>query len=431
MTRTGPTSHLGRTWSLVAAVLLCSCKIELDGARCPCATGFVCCASDGRCHRSDEACAQMRTGAEFERASTGPDTPADASIADAAVGAAPSTCPALDGKRVYRPTDVDGDGHGDVVFYAVSAVGSVGLYMYTGGNKNIFWQTRVTWFQDDRPMKLAKIAVADMNHDGCADVVLAQSAGDERAGLSLLRGSAKPMGLAEPVTTLDARLEDMQLAAGDLTGDGFADLLIYTHAADGLETLSFLAGSSQGLNSSRRIIRSGTTMQAAARIALSDANGDGTADIVLARPGTGDDAMEVSLIDGGPHPEGPEKHVHSFTVGASELQMAGGDVNGDGYGDLVLHGNHVGGVLYLLSGSKDGFVDVAKVLFAQSGYVPRARLALTDAAGNGAVDIVLVRPLPDNPDLVEFISLPDGMGGPGGYGERSNMLGASLDRITL
>jgi hypothetical protein len=75
--------------------------------------------------------------------------------------------------------------------------------------------------------------------------------------------------------TFGRPLEAIEIAAGDLNGDGHADLIVYSRGPTGAGELWVWAGSAKGLYRSPKKVFENSKHMAKAKIAVADVNGDG------------------------------------------------------------------------------------------------------------------------------------------------------------
>lgn len=138
--------------------------------------------------------------------------------------------------------------------------------------------------------------------------------------------------------------------AGDVNADGYADILIGAPEANNGEGEAYLvlgefAPSGGSLGSiADSVFTGGANYQVGVKVAAAgDVNGDGFADILISAPGFNNDRGRVSLVVG-PPPAGINSLIISPAfVGAFDGQQVQGgqgvgDLNGDGFDDFLFQG---------------------------------------------------------------------------------------------
>ena len=170
----------------------------------------------------------------------------------------------------------------------------------------------------------------------------------------------------------------------DYNGDGLADVAVGAPSA-GTGSVPVFFGSFFGVNSVADVTLTGGDRFGRAIAAVGDVNGDGFVDLAVA---SGSDPGTVNIYEGGPAgpsmgnallPPGPVK------AGFGTTMASAGDVNGDGYGDVLVGGREVAQVFL---GSAKGMA--ATAAFTLAGVPGGDALVVRgagDVNGDGAPDV--------------------------------------------
>jgi hypothetical protein len=194
------------------------------------------------------------------------------------------------------------------------------------------------------------LATADLNNDGYREIVIG-APGTGRiyvvAGGPTLAGVID-LSVTSAAVTITSPGLGLNLAAGDITGDGIYDLLVGHPAANAVHVLKGRNGTMPPavLDMTFGGVEAGDGVGASIRLA--DVDADGRSDIVVGAPdadgpsNTRSNAGEVYLIWGGPSVSGRSllyADVTFFGRDAGERMgalLGGGDINRDTPNDLVL-----------------------------------------------------------------------------------------------
>ena len=283
--------------------------------------------------------------------------------------------------------DVDGDGHLDLIHAGNTATGV--LYVVHGNGDATFGQsTRYAVPQiGDGIKSIYRIRAADVDGDGVTDLLL-QS--DQTLSVTFGR---KGGGLRAPMT-IEAGYGSPYTVVSDLDGDGRPDVAV---ASNWSKTVYVLLNAGGG-----RLREAGATPLSADDpiwISAGDLNGDGVADVLSGNAAT----VSVLLNDG----HGGLSEVGALPYPMAAPAVVVGDVNGDGFGDVV-SAPYVRHDTLIAYGNGDGSFGAPQILtaflshsFAVGDFDGDGR---SDLAMNGAGVAILFRGMdglfPSEPQLV-------------------------------
>ncbi|MDP2316431.1 MAG: integrin alpha [Pseudomonadota bacterium] len=299
------------------------------------------------------------------------------------------------GGTVSVDGDLDGDGLDDLITGAYNAGASTEgeVYIYFGDAAGLpaTADTTLTGPATSSQFGDAAASGGDVNGDGYDDLLAGApnttlASGQRDGKVFVHHGSATGVASAA-----DAELEgevttddygDLVGGAGDINGDGFADVYVgapHEDTTDGNEGRVYVyLGAAGGVDASTVVLITGTTPSAqlgSSLAAVGDVDADGYDDLLVGH--SLDDVASTNsgsayLFHGGP--SGLETTARTTLRGANSsdgfgVVGAAGDVDGDGYADVVIgaygydDGAHTSaGAAYVFHGSAAGLTTTATTI---------------------------------------------------------------------
>ena len=220
-----------------------------------------------------------------------------------------------------------------------------------------------------------RVAVADVTGDGTPDLIAGTGPGG--ALVRVIDGATRA-NVFSLIPFEVGFTGGMFVAAGDLNGDGFADLVI-TPDVTGGPRVKIVSGADGSVLADFFGIDD-PAFRGGARATLADVNGDGVADLIVSA-GTGG-GPRIAVWDGTTlGNDNPVRLVDDFFAFEPTLRngayVAAGDVDGDGFADLAFGGGPTGGPRVLVLSGADLLKGVTSPLADFFAGNPDARDGVT------------------------------------------------------
>lgn len=273
------------------------------------------------------------------------------------------------GRCVSINGDVNGDGYSDVLIgshqYAGASPNEGKVYFYAGGPDGPDTVASWTMLSNRKGAKLGEAVsiVGDLNRDGYDDICVGAHGWDDNETLGDLGnkagkawvflgtpdGPSNDVNFTEIGAVTDANIGVSVDRAGDINGDGYMDLIIGGYIfliGDGM--ICVFRGDNTGVDEDLEFMAVGgamdTSFYAINQSTAGDLNGDGYDDIVIGAP----------RYDANGIYQSGKCHVHYGSAEGMQAEIGwigtgsqyderwafnvneGGDINHDGYGDLLI-----------------------------------------------------------------------------------------------
>jgi hypothetical protein len=275
--------------------------------------------------------------------------------------------------------------------------------------------------------------VADFNGDGIADAAFGTGPGTT-ARVRVIDGKSGT-DLVGVSTVLDGFTGGVYLAAGDVNGDGAAELVVSADAGGGTRIMVYEVGGGKLSAVTDFFAFGDPAFRGGSRVAMGDVNRDGVADLIVGA-GLGG-GPRVAVYDGNTLLKGsPTSLVPDFFALDPSLRsgvfVSSADFDGDGFADVLYSTGDTGGPrVRAVSGAvlsanpgKDAYYLPALADFFALDPADRSglRLAAHDLDGDGKAELVVASGSKANAQ-VRVLSLADMQNPAGPQSKLQNPLG--------
>lgn len=322
--------------------------------------------------------------------------------------------------------DINGDAYGDLIVSAPSAGNQGRVYVFfSSGDAGIVITSALLASNTITGQSSSWIGnsldVADFNGDGYADIVVGAYMAANTAGRVYVFHSTGLLGItassASEATNIINGVPSgpygrfgYYVATGDINGDGYGDIVVggrdgnsYAHRAYVFHSSGSEGITASSAESASTIIEGGSTSSFAFSLAVGDINGDRYDDIAV-----GTTYRSIVYLF---HSSGPSG-ITIFDASSASATVANptatyfgttvslGDLNGDGYADLIVsdhdYASNTGRVYTFHSSGIDGIVSTT-AQFASStitgemtnSFLGMEALSASDINGDGYQDLLI------------------------------------------
>jgi hypothetical protein len=283
-----------------------------------------------------------------------------------------ATAPSIQGPTSYPivVADFNGDGIPDLAVPLYSANGEIGILL---GKGNGTFADPVVATVPGSNIEIGPIVVADFNGDGIPDLAVIAEA--DSSTVEILLGNGDGTFTAE-TTEPPISGTPSYLATGDFNGDGKTDLAV----EEGV-TIAILLGNGDGTFAASGSVNSGST---GSPIAVADFDGDGKPDIAVAEGAYSIESVSVLTGNGDGTFNSPYSGPGSTSPSTTWIQVA--DFNQDGAADVVLADSGGSAIVFLNNGG--GLLSESFPVVSGLSVPDYLEVGVGDLNGDGYPDIV-------------------------------------------
>ena len=304
------------------------------------------------------------------------------------------------GSSVSEAGDVNGDGYSDVIVGAYNYSSGKGrAYVYLGGSSmNTVVDVIMTGEASGNIFGNSVSGAGDVNGDGYSDVIVGAQGYSSSTGRSYIYfGGSTMNNIADVVSTGETggNFGRSVSDAGDVNGDGYSDVIIGSSAY--LEGRAYILFGGVVMNNFASVTLKGTAAGEAFGSAVSsagDVNGDGYSDVIV----SGNSSVgKVYIFYGGFSMNIIPDVILTNDDGTNNFGSSvskAGDVNGDGYSDVIIsayayNSNTGRAYIYFGGAAMNNFSDIVMTGETSNNYFGRSVSDAGDLNGDGFADIIV------------------------------------------
>ncbi|MEJ6395938.1 FG-GAP-like repeat-containing protein [Gymnodinialimonas sp. 2305UL16-5] len=248
----------------------------------------------------------------------------------------------------------------------------------------------------------------DINGDGQDDLILFRGLDDMWSIYTMLGNDDGTFGAVRTTSNTDfggAWWRDKEKIIGDINGDGYSDIVAFV-GLGGRDQIHTMLGQADGTFGEVKTTQHtfGGAWWAPREKFIGDVNGDGFDDLVVLR-GLDDLSQNLyTMLGTSDGTFGPVVGTSSFLASAwwADKEKLLADINGDGFADLVVFSERDSHAqIHTLLGTADGSFGDLRTTYTEFGatwWADKEKLA-DDVDGDGNADIVILRGLNDQQSI--------------------------------
>ena len=309
------------------------------------------------------------------------------------------------GYSVSSAGDVNGDGYADVIAGAFGYSSSTGrAYIYYGGSSmNNTADVTMTGEPGGSSFGASVSSAGDMNGDGFSDVIAGAFAYNTFTGKAYVYFGGSTMN-----NVIDAALTGEGAgnsfgrsvsSAGDVNADGYSDILVGANGYNANSGRAYLYDYYMKGEITHELAMTGeaTSNNFGTVSSAGDVNGDGYSDVIVGAGGYSSNTGRAYIYFSGPLMDNAADVI--LTGGAVNNSFGGsvssaGDVNGDGYSDVIVgasgYSSNTGrAYIYFGGSSMDNTPDVTMTGGAVNNFFGNSVSSAGDANGDGYSDVIV------------------------------------------